>query len=51
LRLEFVWSSPLQADLLLREVEASAEDRCVEPQPLNAAVIQQIMGATAEKVN
>ncbi len=38
------------ADLLLREVEASAEDRCVEPQPLNAAVIQQIMAAS-DKVN
>lgn len=35
-------------DLMLREVEASAEDRCVEPQPLTPAVVTQILTSAAE---
>jgi hypothetical protein len=36
------------SDLLLAQVEASAEDRCLEPLPLNAAVVQQILSAATQ---
>lgn len=38
------------ADLLIGQVEAAAEGRCVDPQPLSATVVQQILRDCAEPV-